>query len=359
MANNQDAAAEIRPFIVGDFDPGKYIHVGGNTSSPYHRGVVDLAYNHNTMLANMGHPLVDQVDTVAAIAYVATAVTWAKYVIRVPHWMERSVEVQVVATTSGGTTYQVRGSTSAGAGSYSAATASGATATFTVPVGTVGDYMLMTLQFQLSGAANFTPSKVFAYIKPIATTNIGAFSSAPTTTIMPQDVDAYGVDKPLNVLQARDLINGTQQFFKDNVRVVANWSMWYNFASLSTAAEGLRVGYDTTVNFPFPLQEIIYYPRQGVRNLRFFAAARSVGYAGSNPCKFTMNFKGHPLDTVLVTDASTVFTEASWTVWGPLVPVPPEDGPIYIQIQGYCPNAGVTPLYIQAWSIHEDGGSVS
>lgn len=366
MANNQDAAAEFRPFTSSDFRPGQYILKGGNTSSPYRRGVVDLAYNHNTMLANLGHPLVNQVDVVSAITYTSpTAVVFAKYVIRVPNWMGRSVEVKVTATTTGATTFQVRGVTSAGSGSYSAATASGSTATCTVPVGTSGDYILMSLDIKLSGSATFTPSQVLAYVKPIATTDIGAYSSATSTDVMPQDVDAFGVDKPLTVLQARDLLDGTQQFFKDNVRVIANHCMWYDYSTLPTADRGLQIPYDSSVTMAYPIAEMIYWPRAGVRNLRFFAAARSKGYAGSNPCKLVVNFKGHDwYDEVLVNTATTSFTEGAWItgVWAygetGVLPVPPGDGPVYLQLQAYCPNAGVTPLYVQAFSLHENGGSV-
>lgn len=62
MANDQDSSGEFRPFVQGTFKSGKYIQEGGQTTSPYIKGLKDLAYNNNTLLARAGHQIINQVD---------------------------------------------------------------------------------------------------------------------------------------------------------------------------------------------------------------------------------------------------------------------------------------------------------
>ena len=49
MAYNQDSGLDFRPFRPGDFNQRTPIMLGGQASSPYHKGVADLAYNQLTL----------------------------------------------------------------------------------------------------------------------------------------------------------------------------------------------------------------------------------------------------------------------------------------------------------------------
>lgn len=362
MANDQAASAEFRPFVIENFKPNKYIQAGGQTSTPYLRGVQDLAYNHNTILANTQHALIVQQQPLASVAITFTAapteeIPFAKYIIWVPSIPGRAnIQVQVAGSTGipGTTTFQVRGVTATGAGSYSSATSSGNTASFTVPV-SMAAYQVLTLDVKLSGNDTFSPASVYCTYEPYAATTL----SGVTTDIVPQDVLQYGVDRPLAVTLLRDLIRANDYLYKKNVRCIQNWSHWGNWTS---GVLGSNVGLmGATASFSSPTQkstvsELYYVPRQGVTQISVFAAGRTDGGGAARGIYF--KFRGEDTWYGNTFAATTVITEGNWEIWNTPIPVPQGTvGPLYLCMAA-TPESGTSDVRVQAFAIYEASAGI-
>ena len=360
MANDQSAGAEFRPFVVENFKPNKYIQAGGQTTTPYLRGVQDLAYNHNTILANTQHALIVQQQPNASVAITFTGaptevIPFAKYIIWVPSIPGRTtIQVQVSGSTTGGAQFQVRGVTATGAGTYSAATTSGNTATFTVPV-SMAAYQLLTLDVKLDGNFNFSPAAVYCTYAPFATTTL----SGVTADIVPQDVLQYGVDRPLAVAMLRDLIQTNAYLYTKNVRCIQNWSYWGNWTS---GVLGSNVGMrGPAASFSSATQkntvsEIYYVPRQGVQSISVFATGRTDGGGALRGLYF--KFKDGNGDWTGTTfPATTVATEGNWAIWNTPIDVPQgTTGPLYL-CMAVTPEA-TSNVRAQALAIYERSAGI-
>ena len=57
MAVAQDASGSPHPWVTGDFVRKSRIIYGAEAVSPYRKGVQDLAYNANTLMARLRKPL--------------------------------------------------------------------------------------------------------------------------------------------------------------------------------------------------------------------------------------------------------------------------------------------------------------
>lgn len=362
------AGADFRPFVTGEEKIGTYIRSGGYGSAPYWNGMLIAASNFNHLLAYSYKPVIDQ-HGLATITYSGASITWAKYVVRIPSLVNRDTfRVEVVATTTAGRTFTVSGSIAGGSTGSSAATASGGTATVNIPCAKTDDYQLLTLTFVLSGNGDFLPTSVLGYSAPEAAGGIAldtirsaTASGAPQGTYTPQATAAssqYGVDNPLSVAMISDMSRGLQGLFKDNVGSVVNWSFWRNHATLTTDDRGAYMINSATVTSPKTMCEYIYYPRQGVRKLHVFAAARLKGYVAT-PGKLSVNWRtGDPsVDPVDVSTSTTVFTSGSWEIWRGELGVPQTSGPLYLQVRGQAVANG--PLYLQAFAAFEDFDTVT
>ena len=344
MANDQDSSGEFRPFVQGTFKSGKYIQEGGQTTSPYMKGLKDLAYNNNTLLARASHQVINQVDpspTATSIAWVSGDgwMPFAQYVTWIPHIPGRTtLAVKVRATAA--TSFEVRGVTNAGTSASSGLVATGGTATCSVTV-TSEAFHVITLQFKMSANGNFTPLEVTASLTPITTTAIGTTVTADVT---PQDVTMYTTDKPLPVVIPQDLARNNQYLYKNNVRCIQNWSYWGNWTSGVLASNvGLK-----------GLSEsgIYYKPRQGVIYLRVFMAGRVASGTGTIKLSFD---NGTPLTTTLST-SPTVITDGNWACWSQLLAVPqgvPSDKSTNLKLRISGNN-----VRLQALSIWEDPNTI-
>jgi len=348
VANNQDTNGEFRPFVCDNFKNGQYIQAGGSSSTPYLRGVQDLVYNHNTLMARARHALVVQDDCLTAVAITATPATpipFAKYIIYVPAIPGRTtVDVSVLANTTAATTYKVRGSTATGTGAFSALTASGTEVAVTVPVAT-GSFQVLTLDFDLSGAGDFLPKFVYVSLSPITTTAIGLVSSGEYT---PQDVVQGQVDYPLTVVMLQDMVRANQDLYKNNVRCIQNWSHWGNWTSgVLTSNVGLNLGAAGSTGTKPILTQLYYVPRQGVTGLSLFFAGRTIGGSSKD---ISVSFKEQNWMDYTVSSATTTITEGNWVVWNSNLIVPQGTvGPLYLDLA-----LEHTDIHIQSFAVYEN-----
>lgn len=364
MANNQNASGKFRPFVISEFRPRDYIHTGGDAATPWRNGMTVMAENHNTAIARHGHVLASQIGTFDPIVGPGP-VEFAKYVMRMPAIAGRTtVTVYVTATTTGGTTFQVRGSNTVGTSGWSAATASGSTASVDVTctsVPTTDDitdnpYSLLTLGFQLSGAGNFLPSEVYIVQTPITTTDIGDYdTNTENVRHIGQDTDQYSTDRALSVASVRELLASQDEHFHQHGRTITNQCIWTDYSTVSTLDDGIAgKSYNADETSESPVMEAIYFPRQGVRRIACFVAARVDGYVATPSTIFIGFRRGFNLTEVgvSISTATTVFTEGSWVVWGQMLAIPEDESPQHIVVSVYAPLAGNT-VYLQALAMLE------
>lgn len=351
MANDQDSAAEFRPFVAGAFKPNQYIQAGGQTSTPYLRGVQDLAYNHNTLVANVQHELVAQHanDSFPAITYTATPISFAKYIIYIPGGLGRTaLNIKVVADCSVAT-YAVRGVTGAATGTMSTPVATGVEATCTVTVD-AGGFKLLTLDFELSAGGTFTPQSVYVTLDPYASTTL----SFVNTNVVPQDVDQYGADRPLAVVMLRDLIRTNNQLYLEHRRCIQNWSYWGDWAHATTPVTTADVGLNgptDTRNTKQVISQLYYRPKQGVKQLALFAAGRTKSYPTTTEGIYFRFSSDMPWVGAGFATATTVTTEGSWAIWDVSLPVPNNStSPIYVDIGV---ESSSNKAYTQAFAVYE------
>lgn len=375
MAVVNFAPQDFRPFVTGEEGIDSPIRVGGYASSPYWNGALTAANNFNHLLAFSSKPVIQQYGS-ADLVYVATAITFAKYVIKIPSLMNRRVlRVEVTGSTLGGASFTPSATLTGGSQSGSgtgAATLSGGTSTINVSCPKTDDFQLLTLSFVMSAADTFRLTSVVAYSAPLAVSGGGAdlgtlaaanvvvsgiypYEGQPLYT--PQatlNTPQYDANLPLTVAMMSDLTVGLQGMFRDNTSPLVNWSYWFNHATIATTDVGLRNDYDGLNTSLVPVAQYIYWPRQGVRKLKIFAAARQ-DVSGTG--KLSSDWRGlTSVDSVNVATTTTNFAHGSWVIWGGDLAVPQSGGPVYLEIRGQAASTG--SMYVQsfaAFEISEDG----
>lgn len=357
MANNQDAAGKFRPFIESDFKPHTYIR-SGNDTVHYYKGVRDMAYNNNTLMARAKHPIINQVDspqTATTIAGTTSPLAFAHYVVWTPSIPGRDTIDVTVTATCPGVRFQVRGVTPAGTGSYSAASSvGGSTVTCVVPV-TTGTFQAMTLEFKLSAGGNFLPTKIYSVQTDISTTDIGTTAN---TRFVPQDsTQQYAIDQPFTVDMVRDLNKTNNNLFSRNIRCVHNWSFWGDWTSVISSNKGISRAYTADTANKVHVSQLYYLPRPGVTRLVVFMAGRTHNY-GATAGESWITFDDETFGGGNFTTATTVTTSGSWAVWQSDIDVPTGvTGPLLLNLSMKTPGVGTTTC-LQSLSIWEDPNTV-
>lgn len=351
MANT--IPSEFSPFVVGALAPGREIQVGGQTSSPYLRGVVDMASNHNWLLARSGHVQVNQSGE-AAIVYAGSVIPFAVYPYYI-HKLSQRDELTVIVTGSASAgTFQFRAVTSAGTSAWSASTASGSvniTAAAQVVNEGTGAGDRVTLEFQMSGAATFTVTRVQIYSRNYTGTldTLTAAGAAYQTSCVPQDTDQYGADKALSVTQVRDLISGANKMFRGNRRAVVNWCAWTNYTNIDTYDGGIAVPYVNDRVQPVTAREFMITPRDGVRRYLVETRARVDNYSGSfGPGVVALGFAGRNGYYRAITSAASTWDTTSLPLEANIQGV--RD---FVQLRGKAANDAAEDLYIHAVAIFD------
>jgi hypothetical protein len=96
------------------------------------------------------------------------------------------------------------------------------------------------------------------------------------TAYVYQDLDQYGVDRPLSVTQMRELLKGAEGMQRECRRVHANWSAWFDWSTRDTYdGSPIEAGPDAGNAFrTIPMREFIVTPREGVTRLESYITAR-------------------------------------------------------------------------------------
>ncbi len=351
MANT--IPSEFSPFVVGAATNGREIQVGGQTSAPYLRGTVDMASNHNWLLAQSGHVQVNQTGS-AAIVFTSGGgeIPFAEYPYYIPKLSQRD-ELTVIVTGSASTgTFQVRAVTAAGTSSWSTGIASGS-ASVTVAAQNVDESTglgdRVTIEFQMSTTATFTVTRVQVYARAYTGTldTLTAAGAPWQTLVVPQDLDQYGENKALSVTQVRDLLSGANAMFRGNRRALVNWCTWTNYKNINSHDGGISVPYLNDRVQPVTAREFLVTPRVGVRRYLVETRGRVDNYSGSHgPGVIALGFAGRNDYYRSLTSATS-----SWHVGG--VDANIQGVRDYLQLRGKAANATGEDLYIHAVAIFD------
>lgn len=300
MAYNQDSGLDFRPFRSGDFNQRTPINLGGQATSPYHKGVADLAYNQLTLWGQIGNPVIlhaaDPTNATVTLTAASTNYDIAAYWFPVPSFVNatagsgrRYISVSVRGYVSSGT-WLIRGKTSVGTGTAaSTGNTTSSVITFDVPIpeGPVEDYFILTVTGNTAGAT-FTFQSLTAVLKPITTAALGtggaiynqdAFHPVDSTV----QIDA---DMPLTVDTAKSLALSNKEMYRTNVRQVANYCQLANYGTLwaaqasATAGRYIQLSEQETAGYRRAWQWL-YFPRPGVTTLKVHVDGYVVGWASS------------------------------------------------------------------------------
>lgn len=375
MAYEQDSGRDFRPFRSGDFNHRTPIALGGQTASPYRRGVSDLAYNQLTLWAQIGNPLILHAphpgNSTVTLTAANTDYDIAAYYFYIPNFVNASavsgrryVTARVRGYVSAGT-WTPKARTSSGPGTGASGNTVSSIIDIDVPIqeGPVEDYFILTVRGNTAGAT-FTLESLTVTLKPITTTSLSSGSS-----IYNQDafhpVDStvqVGEDMPLTVDTVKSLALSNNAMFEHNLRQVVNFCGIHNFGTLwaaqTTATSGRYIGLaETDVNGYRPAWQWLYFPRQGPIKLRVKVDGYVPGWVNSTDnvvVDFTVrNMDGEPVGTSASAAITGLnyFADATWTggditdIKGP--------GPYYIDMRARIFSATGNTARILAVSIYE------
>lgn len=382
MAYNQDSGLDFRPYRPGDFTYKTPIVLGGQTSTPYRRGVEDLAVNQLTLWAQAGHPLVldapRPTDSTVTLTSGATDYDFAAYYFPIPSFLNSGA--------SSGRRYltvEVRGYVSAGTWTPKARAGGGGTATgssgntvssiisMDVPIaqGPGEDYLILTVQGN-TGGATFTFESVTAYIKTVSSTTLTAGTTTYSSGYFhPVDSTVQtAADRPFTVDMARSIIQANDEMFKSNVRQVVNYCNIANYGTLwgakgdTEAATGRPLILDGELGGYKRFWEWLYFPRQGVTGLKIWVDGYVRGWASSGDnVGVTVSLRRLDDGTGVGTPAyfsiakGDFFSSATWASGNNLYITDIEgEGPFIVDIRTR-PFAGTsTDVRLTAVSIYEE-----
>lgn len=375
MAYNQDSGLDFRPFRPGDFNQRTPIMLGGQASSPYHKGVADLAYNQLTLWGQIGHPLVlhapDPSNATVTLTAATTNYDIAAYWFPIPAFVNatgssgrRYVTLRVRGYTSSGT-WLVSARTSAGTGT---AASSGNTVssiiTFDVPISNIAeDYLILTVQGNTAGAT-FNFQSITAMLKPMTSAGLSAggatynqddFHPIDTTVQVAEDM-------PLTVDIVKSLALANKTMYESNVRQIVNYCQVQNYGTLWAATSAVTAGRyielseRETEGFRRAWQWL-YFPRPNARlKVQVEGFVPSWGSAADN-CILDCSLRDLNTGTVvsacaLAISSGSYFDASTWytgTISGFTSP-----GPYYIDLRARVFNSTGSRARITAVSIYEE-----
>ena len=307
MANSQGASGTIKPLDIGAFWPATPVVTGGETTTGGRRSLVDLAYNHNTIMSQHRPTLHcsfgASIVTVTSLTYAqAFVIRFAPMVLTETNRNKVTIKFYAKNSLALAVT-SIRVTSSAGNASVSITSTTAAWYSVTVPVDSanVGVELL-----EVDGLTS-APNTVTIYGYKAFQSNLST-SATPATAEdsgwIPQDVNQYGADKPLTVSMVRDLAAGASQVYRQGGRHV--YSRHGNFASPRNA------------NYTTMLGTVAYQPRQGVSKLRIWMHGHTTGWTSGTGA--SVNFVWLENESVTAgvtmnTSSSSLGTNASPVTW--------------------------------------------
>lgn len=376
MAVAQDASGSPHPWVTGDFVRKSRIIYGAEAVSPYRKGVQDLAYNANTLMARLRKPLAtDAQDSTATLTLTTAFQTFGWYVIKTQNYSGRTtMRTQMrVGTTSGGT-YEVKASFIPVSGGTLTATYNGTTANGWISWDTTGlalnTVYIVKLEARYTVAgASWNPQAV--YIDQIANTS-GSLASMSWVLegVHPLDITQYQEDAALSVAMARECIHNNNVLWANQTNPLVTCASWHihTTGTTSTVATGLQTWYQgltfggISVSGRVGLiKEWVYWPRPGVTSLDVYLNGFVTGWAsGTDTASLALQVKGYDPGRLAFSIASATanYAVGSWNTFGGSLTLPQDgSGPLYIQLMGGH-GTNNRPAYIQSLNLLEHAPSI-
>lgn len=376
MAVAQDASGQPRPWVVGDFVRRTRIIVGDEAVGALRKGIKDLAYNANTLMARARKPFVtDSQDSTGTLTLTTSFQTFGWYVIRTQNYSGRTtLRTQMrIGTTTGGT-YEVKVSFIPVVGGTLTATFNGTTANAWISWDTTGlalnTVYIVKLEARYTGAGgSWNPQAI--YIDQVANTTAALTGmSWVLEGVHPLDVDQYGEDAALSVAMARECIHNNNVLWANQVNHIVTSASWHihTTGTTSTVTNGLKTWYGTVTLGAVTLsgragliKEWLYWPRPGVTTLDVYLNGFVTAWAsGTDTATFQLRIENYNVSALNFSLASATanYAVGSWAVFGSSIAIPPDlGGPVKIQLLGGH-GANARPGYIQTLNILERQPSI-
>lgn len=359
MSYSTDSGGAFRPFRQGDFGTRRPIQVGGQTTTPYAKGIQDLAYNQLTLWAQTAPVVVsdtkeaDVVCTTAAVDYI-----FALYYHFLPGLLNedattgrRYLQVEVTAKCASGRKWYPEAQTSDGTvadGYESNDLGNLETIVMEVELPYSGlDYLLLTM----AASADATSVEVYGVTARVlqVSGNLGDLGDVAGQYFSPVDSTVEPTaDRPLHVQFVRSLIGANQNLYNRNGRSIVSFCQWGNWGTSIGAGvtSSLNIFTFSATNINQALEhEWVYFPRPGVRRLRAFCDAYMVGWT-TEVGRLLLGFgdMGNALEIPVEIDVGLKDATLGY------VPVPEGPGPHFLRLirtDTETPDIKVMSLTIQ------------
>lgn len=383
MGYKQDADLQFRPFRAGVFQRNTPIKEGGQKTTPFQKGVSDLAYNHLTLWAGIRQPLIQHSPRPGEGTVVLTAgsTTYdiAAYKYRVPAFNGPGLGLARCWLT-----VRVRGYVSAGTWTPGAknnanqvlAGTSGNTVSSVVEFdleteeGPYTDFFILEVQGSSAGAT-FTLEELTVFLRPVTTEDLGDRSDLYYTDWW-QPIDSnvgHIADRPLHVEAVSNIVLGNDTLFRYNGRAVVNFStianygaggLWGSFGD-TQATTGRYILLDESDDDGYKRKwEWLYFPRQGSDRLEIHIEGYNSAWSGTaddvRVFVALMDMDGNVLESLdALLGKASYFGSSTWEWDGALLPVPQGAGagPFRLGMWARSGEASPDSIRITAVSIFE------
>lgn len=281
-----DAYKRFRPIRDYDLNSRSLMLAGSNDSdpsSPWRTGLATLLYNHTTIWAQIGHPMIlDSQQAQLTLTAANTSYDVAVYKFPVGNFLpsdsgstRRFLRVKVTGKVSDGT-WTFRARTGTGIGTTSTTGGSESTTIDDVYVPIPVSTPECTLILSISGTfamATFTFEGISAWIAPEDDTGALEWwgASGDNDRIWPLDAQNQGAgNSPVHVEVVRSFLQQNAILYRNNFRQVINFCAIRNYGNLwmpatTTNDDALTIG--ALILGQRAFHQWLYFPRPGAKLL--------------------------------------------------------------------------------------------
>jgi len=429
MAYEQEPNKRFIPYRAGDFRTNRPIQRGGQLTTPWQKGVQDLAMNQLTLWAQTAPPVIQDSKRVPLVLPVQnTYYVFAFYRFDVPGDLNpgaslgrRYLTVKIRGIATGSDAWQFQATTPSGTVASSSSGTGGAEVTLSVdvpiPEGTLGSYVRLAIRCTTTNNKTVTLNEVSARVKTVTSTGLGSGTEIYSPTSMrPVDSTVQVTETyPLHVRMMQDLTQANDTLWKRNVRHILNTCIWEVYCpdptmpgtvatTITAGSNGVNVstfagagvlnvvsttgftptgsvqvstgsGFKTvtytgttgttftgctcasagvmstggavrkamtSIAFSFDIDsnnkvtghQWVYFPRQGVTNLRLYLDGYVQEWdSSSDTATLNIGFEFQPPQSFTIGKNTFLSATSGWPADGVLIPVPNKEGPLYLNLK--------------------------
>jgi hypothetical protein len=368
MAYNSDSNLRFRPYRVGDFRANRPIQQGGQDTTPWKKGIQDLAFNQLTLWSQTAPSVIqDAKHSSITVTAATTDYDFALYRWSIPGCLNggsgsgrRYLQVTVVGKVAAGT-FTIKGRTSSGTTVASAASVGAGynTLIFNVncPQTGEGDYLILSIQTSSGPNQVVFLAGVTARIMPMATDVLGEGTAISNNSFKPVDSTSQGSEGyPLTIKMTQDLIDANQNLYQKNVRGVISTCLWGIYGTLPVGVTAPNNGF--FLEFLGALDaprghQWVYFPRPGVSQLRVYCDGYVTGWAAAGDnATLSFGFDGQTPISWTLAKANALGAVSGWPCDGTLIDVPANKGPLYLNLLR-MDTANTKAVNIMSFSVME------